>query len=67
MKLDSGRRHLLHLAMREADADGWAEVSSVLWPLLSSLPDDLVEKRSDEDGTGHIRLTASAKAILAYT
>lgn len=67
MKLDSGTLHILKLTAKDADADGWAKVSKLLWPLVARLPDDLVEKRpSALDGGGHIRLTSDGEAIVRY-
>lgn len=63
--IDNGQLHLLKLASQEQDAEGWAKVSEILWPIVSKLPDDLVEKRAGEDG-GHIRLTEGGQAIVRY-
>ncbi len=70
MKLDSGQRHFLRLIRQDADADGWAKVSHLVWPLTLSLPDDLVERRSveaDEHIAGYIRLTERGDAIVSHT
>lgn len=66
MKLNAGQMHLLRLTLRDGDAEGWAKVSKILWPLVLPLPDDLVEKRESDNG-GHIRLTAGGKAVAAYS
>lgn len=66
MKLDDGQKHLLRLALKDADADGWAKVSSIVWPLVSKLPDDLIEKRPSDTG-GHVRLTGRGKAVVLYS
>lgn len=65
-KLDDGSKHLLRLAMREADAEGWAKVSKVVWPAIVRIPDDLVEKRPSDDG-GYCRLTVGGEAVINYT
>jgi hypothetical protein len=65
VKLDSGTIHLLRLTSKDADAEGWAKVSKILWPICCKLPDDLVEKRPSDDG-GHIRLTSDGQAIVRY-
>lgn len=67
MKLDHGQLHLLRLAAKDADDTGWANVSSVVWPLASALPDDLVLKVEAEDGGGKIYLTDAGKALVKYT
>ena len=65
MKIDEGTLHLLRLASREADKDGWAKVSGVVWLAVRRIPSDLVELR--EDGSGfYVRLTEGGKAIVAY-
>ena len=64
-KLDTNQLHLLQLAARDSDAEGWMPVSKMLWPVIQFLPDDLVEKRAAEAG-GHIRLTAAGDAVLRY-
>lgn len=65
MKLDSGTLHLMRLASREAEADGWAKVSPQVWPAVRRIPGDLVELR--EDGSGfYMRLTEGGTAIVAY-
>lgn len=45
-KLDTNQLHLLQLAARDSDAEGWMPVSKMLWPVIQFLPDDLVEKRA---------------------
>lgn len=66
MTLDAGTRHILRLAERDADTDGWAKVSSVLWPIIAKLPNDLVERRAADDGSGHVRLTPGGQAVIMY-
>lgn len=65
-KLDDEDKHLLRLAFKSADAEGWSKISALVWPLVSSLPDDLVEKRPSDSG-GYIRLTEGGEAIVLYT
>jgi hypothetical protein len=66
MTLDSGSKHILRLAVKDADAEGWATVSKVVWPLLAKIPDELLEKRPSDDG-GHVRLTDTGDAVLRYS
>lgn len=66
MKLDTGDRHLMRLATRDAGADGWATVSAVVWPKIEKLPDELVERQSTDDG-GLVRLTSEGHAVLLYS
>jgi hypothetical protein len=66
MKLCSSALRLMRLALRDADADGWAKVSKLVYPLLSAVPDDLMERREDGDG-GYVRLTERGKIALAYS
>lgn len=67
VKLGIGTIHLLRLAVKGADADGWAKVSQIVWPLCENLPDDLVEKRPAALGGGHIRLTRDGEVILRHS
>jgi hypothetical protein len=66
MKLDAGKKHLMRLAVRDAGLDGWAKVSSVVWPAVASIPDELMEKRPNDNG-GHVRLTQTGVAVLEYS
>ena len=54
--LNAGDKHLLLLAQRDKDAEGWCRVSKQVWPLLKGIPPEFVELRPSDDG-GHIRLT----------
>jgi hypothetical protein len=65
MKLDADQIHMLRLVAREADGDGWSKVSTLVWSVVETLPDDLVEKRPSETG-GHLRLTPGGEAIVFY-
>lgn len=66
MKIDAGQKNLLRLALRDADANGWAKVSAMVWPLVTALPRDLVETSPTGDG-GYVRLTDSGKAVVLYS
>ena len=54
------------LIAKDADADGWATASSVVWPLVADLPSDLVELEPVGDA-GRARLTDIGAAVLSYT
>ena len=64
--LNSSERHMLRLAQRDKDADGWCKVSKVVWPFVESLPGELVELRPSDDG-GHVRLTDEGDIVLNWT
>lgn len=49
------------------DADGWAKVSPMVWPLLKHVPDDLMAKEGNAYAGGRARLTENGKLIVAYT
>lgn len=68
MELDSGQRHFLRLAQAEGGKapDGWAKVSAVVWPLMESMPSDLIELRPSDDG-GFARVTDQGVAVLMYS
>lgn len=64
-ELTAGDKHLLRLIRREKDADGWAKVSKMLWPIILALPTQLVETRASDDG-GFIRLTDAGSTVLDW-
>ena len=68
MELDSGQKHFLRLAQAEGGKapDGWAKVSAAVWPLMESLPSDLIELKPSNDG-GFARITDQGSAILMYS
>lgn len=64
-KLDSGEKHFLRLiAQGQNCPDGWAPVSKALYPLVCSMPSELVEHHRNDNGTGRARLTAHGEAIV---
>ena len=65
-QLSSGHANLMRLAIKGADADGWAKVSKIVWPMVAQLPADLVELRPSDDG-GHVRLTEHGHVVLKYS
>jgi hypothetical protein len=67
-RLTYGQIHLMKLAQREAGPDGWAFVSARLWEHCCVIyPDELVEKRPAEDGSGHVRLTDAGTMVLKWS
>ena len=66
MKLAMGELSILRLAAKDAGADGWAHVSKIVWPLIASVPDELLEKRETETG-GDVRITEQGKIVLKYS
>jgi len=66
MKLDRGILHMMRLAKKDAQADGWTKVSKAVWPAITAIPDDLIEKRPSDEG-GHVRLTDRGDAIVLYS
>ena len=63
--LNPGQKHLLTLVNKGADADGWAPVSAPVFPLVKSLPSELVELEPiGDDGRGRARLTAAGNGLL---
>ena len=65
-KLDDRQRHVLRLADRDADQDGWSTVSKTVWPWVQDIPAELLEKVPTKTG-GKVRVTPTGKAILQYT
>lgn len=67
MKLSSGSRHLMTLIAKDRNAEGWATVSRVVWPLILELPPTLVEIKATKGGGGFARLTQAGETVLAWT
>lgn len=63
--IDHDQKHLMRLILRDRGEDGWAKVSQLVWPLVSSIPDALVEKKPTEDG-GFVKLTHDGETVLAW-
>ena len=65
-KLDAGQKHMLMLVTKGAIEDGWAPVSSVMFPLVEkTLPSELVELEAvGKEGRGRARLTEAGKNLL---
>jgi hypothetical protein len=61
VKLDAG--HILRLISREADAEGWAKVSKLVYPLVAGVPSELVELQSLGEG-GRVRLTEQGQSLI---
>lgn len=67
-KLDSGQKHLLKLVIKgaSADAEGWAPVSNLVFPLVENLPSELVELEAvGDEGRGRARLTTEGESLMA--
>jgi hypothetical protein len=70
MKLEPEIRHLMALVERDADVDGWVEVSHAVWPHIKRVPDELLELAKIEGSekiSGKARLTDQGKIVLKYT
>lgn len=68
MKLDHGQLHIMRLAQRGKSADGWARVSALVWPLLATVPKELVElKQEPGDDGGFCKLTPEGETVLEWS
>jgi hypothetical protein len=64
IKLKHEHKHILSLIARDAATDGWATVSSQLYPVIStSMPNELVEFEVVGDA-GRVRLTKEGTNII---
>lgn len=64
-KLNIGEQHCIRLiAKGQKQGGGWAKVSKTLYPLVQTLPLELIEHEPEEEGRGRVRLTAAGEAIL---
>ena len=65
MKLDAGQKNLLRLCREEADAEGWAKMSEVVYlHFVKMIPAELVEIERIEGDGGRVRLTEDGKQVL---
>ncbi len=66
-ELTSGHKSILRLIARSepAAADGWCKVARHIWPLIASIPSELVETRPTEAG-GFVRLSEKGRVVLEY-
>ena len=63
-KLNYGQKHILELIARDKNPDGWASVSSVLYPhLCKTLPSELVTLEPVGDA-GRVRLTKAGQEVV---
>ena len=62
VKLTTGQKHLLRLIVRDADKEGWASVSKVVFPLIEQLPSRLVELNT---GERKARLTRKGQSLIS--
>lgn len=60
-------RHTMRLAIRDADADGWAKVSApVMRVICDEFDSQIVEFRRNEDGSGAMRVTPLGRVVFGY-
>jgi hypothetical protein len=65
--LDNGAKHLMRLVKKDRKEDGWATVSATVWPVVDTLPVELVEREQFPDGSGRARLTTAGETVLQWT
>lgn len=67
MKLTPTQLDLVRLYNRSPkDAEGWAKVSGVVWPLMRDLPLDLFEIEGTAIQGGRIRPNETGLLVLQY-
>lgn len=49
------------------DADGWAKVSAVVWPLLADCPAEFMDREGGSANGGRARFTEKGQIIHDYT
>lgn len=64
--LNHSDKHLLRLVRQGKDAEGWAKVSEMVWPLVQSLPTELVTIEATDTG-GRAKLTDAGETVLDWT
>lgn len=66
-KLSNSQKYMLKLIAKDSVCpEGWAKVSSMVMPLIQSLPTELVEWHKEEDGSGRVMLTTEGKAVVRW-
>jgi len=65
-KLNAGEQHLLRLISKgQNNQEGWATVSTPVYPLIKAMPQELVELHSvGADGCGRARLTRAGENVI---
>lgn len=48
------------------DADGWAKVSSTVWPLMADVPVDLFQIEGNPTDGGRMRANETGKEVIPY-
>jgi hypothetical protein len=68
MPLTDNENSFLRLLMRSPDrGDGWREVSRTCRPLVDSFAhQELIEKKTNEDGSGMVRLSDRGSVLVDY-
>lgn len=68
-QLSRGDKHLLRLVRQDQDAEGWAKVSLMVWPLMQKLPSELVtlESTALPGIGGRAKLTGAGETVLDWT
>jgi hypothetical protein len=64
---DEARGIMRVLGRSPKDTDGWAKVSSIVWPLLEPVPAELMEREGDATNGGRARFTEKGQTIHDYT
>ncbi len=65
-KLHAGQKHILNLIAEgvEVGVDGWTPVSKAMFPVVNSMPSELVVLESLGDGCGRTRLTEKGQSLI---
>jgi hypothetical protein len=64
LKLSAGQKHLLGLIVKGANAEGWAPVSVPVFPLLKTIPIELIDLEATDEGRGRARLTVLGQTLI---
>jgi len=66
-KLSDAQKHLLKLVAngQRCSTDGWEPVSKLVFPLLQTMPQTLIELQCvGDEGKGRVRLTAEGQEVF---
>lgn len=65
-KLNSSDRHLMRLIRKDKAENGWTKCSDIVFPLVESLPTELVET-AIINGVKSARLSDKGETVLDWT
>lgn len=67
MDLSDSVKHAMRLCRKDQDASGWCKASKpVMQHIIPLVPEDLMDRETNQDGSGQVRLTDRGNVIADY-